>query len=155
MNTPRSSLENDPPKTESSSSGLIAGICELTLQTRDLAALARFYQIALGCELISEEDDRLWLSCGPRARLGIWAPGRKEFSDRGGRHVHFALSLSPGKLDAVAERWRELGLDFRGPVEHPGGDRSVYLEDPEENVLEIWDFFERGDGVARGVDALA
>lgn len=153
MNTPWSRLEGDPPTEEAPSAGLIAGICELTLQTRDLAALARFYQIALGCELISEEDDRLWLSCGPRARLGIWAPGRKEFGDRGGRHVHFALS-APGKLDAVAERWRELSLDFRGPVGHPGGDRSVYLEDPEGNVLEVWDFFERGEGAARGMDAL-
>ena len=42
-----------------------------------------------------------------------------------------------------------------GPVEHPGGDRSIYLEDPEGNVVEVWDFFERGEGAERGTDALA
>jgi catechol-2,3-dioxygenase len=134
--------------------GLIAGICELTLQARDLSGLARFYQAALGCEMISEEGDRIWLSCGPRARLGIWAPGAKEFGDRGGLHVHFAVSASPGRLDAVVEHWRALGLAFHGPVAHPGADRSVYLEDPEGNVLEVWDFFEHGAGAAHGVDAL-
>jgi catechol-2,3-dioxygenase len=135
--------------------GVIEGICELTLQARDLRGLARFYELALGCEPLSEEDDRIWLSCGPRARLGIWAPGRKEFGDRGGLHVHFAVSAPPGRLDVVVERWRELGLRFRGPVGHAGGDRSVYLEDPEGNVLEVWDFFEHGDGSEHGVDALA
>jgi catechol-2,3-dioxygenase len=39
----------------------------------------------------------------------------------------------------------------RGPVEHPGGDRSIYFEDPEGNVVEAWDFF----GRERPVEALA
>ena len=42
----------------------------------------------------------------------------------------------------------------RGPVAHPGGDRSIYVEDPEGNVVEVWDFFSRGDGACDGVDAL-
>jgi catechol-2,3-dioxygenase len=41
-----------------------------------------------------------------------------------------------------------------GAVEHDGGDRSFYFEDPEGNVVEAWDFFERGDGARAGVDAL-
>jgi len=40
-------------------------------------------------------------------------------------------------------------------VEHPGGDRSVPLEDPEGKVVEVWDFFEHGDGAREGVRALA
>lgn len=43
----------------------------------------------------------------------------------------------------------------RGPVAHPGGDRSLYLEDPAGNVVELWDFFLRSDGAAEGVRALA
>ncbi len=46
-------------------------------------------------------------------------------------------------------------MRFRGPVEHRGGDRSLYVEDPEGNVVEVWDFFERGEGAAQGTDALA
>ena len=36
---------------------------------------------------------------------------------------------------------------MRGPEEHDGGDRSLYVEDPEGNVVEVWDFFGRGRGV--------
>jgi catechol-2,3-dioxygenase len=53
---------------------------------------------------------------------------------------------------AVAARPR--GVEHEGPVEHDGGDRSVYFEDPEGNVVEAWDFFEHGDGAEDGVEAL-
>jgi hypothetical protein len=39
-------------------------------------------------------------------------------------------------------------------MKHPGGDRSIYVEDPEGNVVEVWDFFRSGDGARHGVDAL-
>jgi catechol-2,3-dioxygenase len=120
------------------------GLCELTLETPDPQRLARFYADVFALPLLSEEGDRVWLGCGEQARLGLWSPGEKEFGDRGGRHVHFALSAAPGRLDVVAER---LGADVQ---EHDGGDRSLYVEDPEGNVVEVWDFFGRG----RPVEAL-
>ena len=129
---------------------LTDGICELTLEVRDLAVLERFYREALGLEVISRDDDRIWLACGERTRLGLWLPGQKEFGDEGGRHVHFAFAAKPGKLGELAEH----GVEHRGPVEHPGGDRSLYFEDPEGNVVEIWDFFQRGKGARGGVHAL-
>jgi catechol-2,3-dioxygenase len=130
---------------------LTDGFAELTLQTRDPAALERFYTGALGLDVLAREDDRIWLAAGPRARLGLWTPGEKEFGDEGGRHVHFALTATPGRLDAIAARLRDRAVPVRGPVEHEGGDRSLYLEDPEGNVVEVWDFFGRG----RGVEGLA
>jgi hypothetical protein len=33
------------------------------------------------------------------------------------------------------------GAHVDGPIEHDGGDRSIYCEDPEGNVVEVWDFF--------------
>jgi catechol-2,3-dioxygenase len=42
-----------------------------------------------------------------------------------------------------------------GPVDHDGGDRSLYVEDLEGNVVEVWDFFERGAGRRHGAGALA
>jgi catechol-2,3-dioxygenase len=69
--------------------------------------------------------------------------------------VHFALSASPSGLDGLVERLRSRSLGFHGPVEHPGGDRSIYVEDPEGNVVEVWNFFERAAGARDGVDALA
>jgi catechol-2,3-dioxygenase len=132
----------------------VDGICELTLETADLERMERFYAGLLGCPVISREPDRVWLACGAYARLGLWLPGEKEHGDEGGRHVHFALSVAPGRLDALKERLEAEGLEHRGPVEHDGGDRSLYLRDPEGNVVEAWDFFRRSNGAREGVDAL-
>ena len=122
---------------------LTDGFAELTLQARDMAALERFYVDGLGLEVLAREDDRIWLAAGEHARLGLWTPGEKEFGDEGGAHVHFAFSAAPGRLDALAERLRAHGVLIRGPAEHDGGDRSLYVEDPEGNVVEVWDFFGR------------
>ena len=129
---------------------ILDGFAELTLETPDPAGLERFYAGVLGMEVLAREADRIWLAAGPHARLGLWSPGEKEFGDRGGRHVHFAFSAAPGRLDALVERLSERGVAFRGPEEHDGGDRSLYVEDPEGNVVEVWDFFARG----RDVEAL-
>ena len=121
----------------------IHGICELTLETSDIPALERFYVDVLGLRALDRSGDRVWLAAGSRTRLGLWSPGEKEFDDRGGSHVHFALSSEPGRLDALAARARAAGHDPQGPLEHDGGDRSLYLKDPAGNVVEIWDYFER------------
>jgi len=133
---------------------LTDGICELTLEVRDRERMERFYCDALGLRVLDRQDDRTWLACGERTRLGLWLPGEKEFGDEGGRHVHYAFSAAPGRLDELHERLGDLGIEHRGPVEHPGGDRSLYVEDPEGNVVEVWDFFQRGKGAVGGVDAL-
>jgi catechol-2,3-dioxygenase len=95
------------------------GFAELTLQARDLAVLERF---------------------------GLWMPGPKEFGDEGGAHVHYAFSAAPDSLQALARRLCEQGIGHRGPIEHEGGDRSLYLEDPEGNVVELWDHYARRRG---------
>ena len=138
-----------------SSSHSLAGLAELTLETSDLQAMERFYRELLGLSVLAREDDRIWLAVGERARLGLWSPGEKEFGDRGGRHVHFAVSASPGHLDQLVGRLRAGGVNVEGPVEHPGGDRSIYFNDPAGNVVEAWDFLERGEGAREGIEALA
>jgi catechol-2,3-dioxygenase len=134
----------------------IAGICELVLETDDVDRLRDFYEEKLGLkQLLTEDEDRIWLKIGQRCRLGIWSPGEKEFSDRGGRHVHFALSVRADGLDALSAQLHEQGVEVEGPVEHEGGDRSAYFFDPAGNRVEIWDFFRDGDGAEEGVMALA
>jgi catechol-2,3-dioxygenase len=133
----------------------VSGLAELTLRVRDLEALERFYVDVFGLRVLKREDDRIWLAAGDKARLGLWLPGEKEFGDQGGAHVHYAFSAEPGTLDALVERIRGQGVELKGPVEHPGGDRSIYVEDPEGNVTEVWDFFERGEGAREGTEALA
>lgn len=132
----------------------LAGICELVLETDEVEVLVRFYR-ELGLEPVSAEGERTWLAAGECCRLGIWPPGEKEHSDRGGRHVHFALSVDHDRLDDLSEGLRERGVEVDGPVEHDGGDRSVYFFDPAGNRVELWDFFRDGDGAKDGVMALA
>ncbi len=134
-------------------SSTISGVAELTLEARDLRSMEDFYCRLLGLKLLGREDDRVWLAIDAQTRLGLWSPGAKEFGDRGGRHVHFALSVTPGGLDQLAERLRASHVKVHGPIEHPGGDRSVYFQDPAGNVAEAWDFFERGEGARNGVAA--
>jgi catechol-2,3-dioxygenase len=134
---------------------LTRGFAELTIEVSDLSALERFYTGVFGLDVLAREDDRVWLAAGERARLGLWLPGEKEFGDEGGRHVHYAFSAGPGELDRLAERLDRAGHPYRGPVEHEGGDRSLYVEDLEGNVVEVWDFFEHGAGRHEGAGALA
>jgi catechol-2,3-dioxygenase len=50
------------------------------------------------------------------------------------------MGVTPERLDELAE---SLGDDAKGPVEHDGGDRSLYISDTEGNVVEVWDRYER------------
>ena len=144
----------EPHRASGTALRCVSEIVELTLETPDIRAAERFYRTLLRLELLSRDDDRVWLAVGERTRLGLWSPGIKEFGDRGGRHVHFAFSAAPDQVDALADRLRAADVHVRGPVEHPGGDRSVYFADPAGNLVEVWDFLERGDGAAEGVHAL-
>lgn len=132
----------------------LGGICELVLETDDVSALRSFYE-KLGLELLLEEGDRVWLAAGTHCRLGIWPPGEQEYSDRGGRHVHFALSVDRDRLDGLSEELQAGGVEVEGPIEHDGGDRSAYFFDPAGNRVELWNFFRDGDGAEDGVLALA
>ena len=122
----------------------VTGFCEVTLQARDPRALAAFYSRCFDLQELSRDEERVWLAAGDQARLGLWRPGEKEFGDAGGAHVHFAFAVPPGQLDAIARRARGAGVRVEGPIEHAGGDRSLYVEDPEGNVVEAWDHFQRG-----------
>jgi catechol-2,3-dioxygenase len=125
----------------------VTGFAELTLQAHDVAVLERFYVDVVGLPVLARAEDRVWLGVGERARLGLWAPGKKEFGDEGGAHVHFALALDAEALDELARRLQSSDHDCRGPVEHDGGDRSLYWTDPEGNVGEAWELFREGGTV--------
>jgi catechol-2,3-dioxygenase len=122
----------------------VTGFSEVALLSDDPQRLARFYIECFGLQELSRDEDRIWLAVGSAARLGLWRPGEKEYGDEGGAHVHFAFTVQPGTLDRLAERLRAAGLPIEGPVEHDGGDRSLYVSDPAGNIVEAWDHFERG-----------
>jgi catechol-2,3-dioxygenase len=128
----------------------VLGIAEVTLQTGDLDRLKRFYVEVIGLPVLQDQDDRVWLSAGKDSRIGLWTPGTKEFGDQPGVHVHFALTVEAPTLNALVQRLRAAETDFRGPVEHEGGDRSLYWTDPDGHCGEAWELF-AGDGTTEDV----
>lgn len=118
------------------------GICELALEATDVDAMVGFYE-RVGLDVIGREPGRVWLRAGATARVGIWSAGEKEHRDRGGMHVHFALAVSGEALEAAIRELGESGHEFEGPVVHDGGDRSLYVSDPEGNRVELWDVLDR------------
>ena len=131
------------------------GIAELTLEARDLGGSSPSTPRASG-----------WRSSRARTTGSGSRPGRGSASACGRRAPRSSTTRAgatcttpsrrrPGRLDALKARLEDHGAPVRGPVEHEGGDRSIYVEDPEGNVVEVWDFFTRGEGSDEGVDALA
>lgn len=122
----------------------VRGFAEVTLCSSTPEDLAAFYIDVFRMRRLDDGRDRIWLAVGRTARLGIWLPGVKEFGDQGGAHVHFALSASAEALAGIAERARAAGAPVEGPVEHEGGDCSLYVTDPEGNRVEAWTLFAEG-----------
>lgn len=118
-------------RAEPTASPSIIGLLEFTLEVADLAAAERW------------GDDRpaLWLAIGKEAFLGLWAReagGEKAIHHgRGGAHVHFALRVPVGTLDAMQARLEALGCAVEAGWDFGNGNRAIYLDDPDGNVVEI------------------
>ena len=130
------------------------GLFEMVLEVADLAVAERFYREVIGlpvAERWGDERPAVWLGIGGEGFLGLWpleTGGEAAIhGGRGGSHVHFALRLPLGTLDAVTERLASLGY----PTEERdfgNGNRAIYLDDPDGNVLELTERTTLWDGTA-------
>jgi catechol-2,3-dioxygenase len=119
------------------------GLFEMVLEVADLTASERFYHEVIGLSIAdrwTDERRAVWLAIGREGFLGLWpretGGAGAIHGGRGGRHVHFALRVPMGTLGAVTARLDSLGY----PVESRdfgAGNRAVYLDDPDGNVLEL------------------
>ncbi|MGH2613984.1 MAG: VOC family protein [Thermomicrobiales bacterium] len=120
-----------------------SGLFEMVLEVADLAASERFYRDVIGLPIVerwSDERPAVWLAIGREGFLGLWPPetggAAAIHGGRGGAHVHFALRVPIGTLDATKARLEALGY----PTEDRDfgrGNRAIYLDDPDGNVLEL------------------
>lgn len=132
---------------------------EIQLVVSDLDAMTAFYRDELGLPVSLEDParGRTHLRLGRGQLILALAHGEPDASpdwpglpppllaagDRRGPTppphgpVHFALEVAPEELVAAGERLRASGHDVRGPFRWPGGERSIYLRDPEGNVAEL------------------
>ena len=120
------------------------GLFEMTLEVADLAAAERFYREVVGLRVVERwEGDRpaVWLALGREGFLGLWpreTGGAKAIhGGRGGAHVHFASRVPRGTLDGTRARIEALGVAVEGGWEFGPGNRAIYLDDPDGNVVEL------------------
>lgn len=126
----------------------ILGLDHVVLRSRDPERLVRFYCDVLGCA-VEKRQEKLGLIQlragsalidivdidGELGRMGGAAPGRE------GRNLdHFALRIERIEPKALRDHLARHGIDM-GPVKSrygAGGEGpSVYIEDPEGNVIEL------------------
>jgi glyoxylase I family protein len=126
----------------------IREVDHLVLRVTDLDTMLRFYCDALGCSIERRQDKiglvqlragRSMLDLvpidGQLGRMGGAAPGRE------GRNLdHFCFRVDPFDAGAIRAHLRAHGVE-PGPVEQrygaEGEGPSIYLSDPEGNVVEL------------------
>ena len=131
------------------------GLFEMVLEVADLGRAERFYREVVGLRVVERwTDDRpaVWLALGREGFLGLWPTetgGAKAIhGGRGGAHVHFAIRVPAGTLDATRARIEGLGVAVEGGWEFGPGNRAVYLDDPDGNVVELTERATLWDGSA-------
>ncbi len=117
----------------------VTGVNELVLEVVDLEASERFYADVLGLPVVDRWPAReaVWVMAGDRTRIGLWRPQVGLFGGRGGLHVHFAMHIADDDFDAAVERLEAKGCEVK-QTEFEGAGRSVYVDDPDGNVVELW-----------------
>lgn len=113
-----------------------AGVCLIAENTKSLAS---FYQALLGEEGNWEGDDHVDF---PGAGIAIFSLGGMEEMAPGstlgtgcGRAV---LSFDVKEVDVLTGRLQSLGaVVVKPPITHPWGLRSVWVKDPEGNILSL------------------
>ena len=121
---------------------MIDHLDHIVLTTRDKDACIRFYTEVLGMRLESFSENRLALHFGSqKINLHLWG---REFSPRahvaapGTLDLCFIASLP---LEKVIEKLKEKSIPvLEGPVMKTGAQgpiRSVYVRDPDLNLVEI------------------
>jgi catechol-2,3-dioxygenase len=136
-------LVHDDLPNEDQAMPLAIGLFEMVLEVADLAASECFYHDVIGLPIVERWTDArraVWLGLGREGFLGLWPPETGGavaiHGGRGGRHVHFALRVPMGTLDAVRARLELLGYAVE-TWDFDNGNRAVYLDDPDGNVLEL------------------
>jgi catechol 2,3-dioxygenase-like lactoylglutathione lyase family enzyme len=128
------------------------GLFEMVLEVADLTAAEHFYHEVIGLPVAArwgDERPAVWLAIGREGFLGLWPPETGGavaiHGGRGGAHVHFALRVPYGTLDATRAGLENLGYEVE-ERDFGDGDRAIYLDDPDGNVLELTERVTLWDG---------
>lgn len=129
----------------------VSGIDHFVLTVRDIGATCGFYSRVLGMEVEEFEGGRRALKFGWQ-KINLHQAGA-EFEPKAEKPVpgsgDFCL-VTDVPLKKVVEHLRSCGVEIlEGPVARTGatgGIESVYLRDPDGNLVEVASYLEAGDG---------
>jgi catechol 2,3-dioxygenase-like lactoylglutathione lyase family enzyme len=124
------------------------GLLELVLEVNDLDRSVAFYRDVLKLDEVErwhQPRAGVWLSLGRNGVLGLWppesgGPGIGIAGSRGGAHVHFAIYVDRGTLPEWKSRLEAAGHAVEGPVTFGHGNASLFVTDPDGNVVELGDW---------------
>jgi catechol-2,3-dioxygenase len=129
----------------------VKALGETVLRVRDLQAVKRFYVEVIGLDVLREFDGITFLKVsdgygGHTQIIGLFHEAlpvpfpkdpREPVRLEGTSLHHFALEIDKGDFPAELDRLRSLGLDVT-TVDHRWCRwRSMYVRDPEGNILEL------------------
>lgn len=122
----------------------VSGVSELVLEVVELAAAETFYAGAFGFPVVERSEGRIWVMAGTRTRIGLWLPQLGIANGRGGLHVHYAMHIDDIDFDRAAARLREHAYEPEIVSFDDGRGRSLYVTDPDGNVVECWTWDVKG-----------
>ncbi len=126
----------------------IQGIDHIVLRVADLDRMLAFYRDALGCHVERRNDDIGLIQLRAGSAMIDLVPIDSELGRQGGvapgaegRNLdHFCLGVEPFDVDAIRAHLADHGI-AAGPVKSRYGAEgfgpSIYIEDPEGNVVEL------------------
>lgn len=130
---------------------LVEAIDHVVLTVADVEATARFYATVLGLEVVTFAGGRTALAFG-RQKINLHPAGR-EFEPKAGAPTPGSADLCFVTHTPTAEivaRLRALGIPIvAGPDRRDGAlgpTRSVYLRDPDGNLVELANYEEGSEG---------
>lgn len=121
------------------------GLDHLVLTVEDVEATSAFYSAVLGAEVVTFGDGRTALRFGDQ-KINLH-PAGEEYEPKAARPTPGAGDLcltTDTPIERVARELREAGVELvEGPVERTGAlgpMESVYVRDPDDNLVEIAEY---------------
>lgn len=125
----------------------LTGIVETSVYVTDLSRAAEFYRRVFDLETLVDSDRLAALGVAGRQVLLLFCAGltNEDLRTSGGvipEHTgavgsHFAFSISAAEVDNWQERFRQENVEVESVVEWPNGGRSLYVRDPDGNLIEL------------------
>lgn len=124
---------------------IVQGIVEIVLNCRDQATTRTFYEEVFGLEFMGKPSDPgpVFLKvAGEDGRvpqmivLVPLPPGSEDFTRPRSLH-HLAFEVTPDTFDKLDSDLRKRGIEVRGGVHPLIPSRTLYVDDPEGNEVEV------------------